>query len=421
MTIKRLPVDLLADSPRERAYGQRAVFIQLSVMMLLEFVVFGAWFATLGLVLHSQGWAAYIGPTYLLCAIAAMVSPLCLGALADRFMESQRVLALAHMLGAVALVTLPKIIEAHSIEVFLALIFVYMLLFMPTLGLVNSISLRHLGESRMSFAYIRVFAPLGWVLSGLCIGWAGLSASTSIFTVAAASSLLLGIYALFLPATPPPMRGGRISLGDLVGAKAFSLFRNRNFTVLLVCSLLTAVSLGIYNAFSAAYLSALGITNVAGTLGLGQLSEVVFIATIPFVLSKIGMKWTLLVGIGMWAVRFLLFCMAPEHGNGLAVVGVALHGICNDFCVVIAAMYIDRLAPAHLAAQAQSWVILVFSGVGAAIGSIISGTVYGHYVAPNIASGNEAWIVMWAVPIAVVIVNMLIWIFMFNDKEVAQG
>ncbi|QNT41777.1 MFS transporter [Pseudomonas asiatica] len=101
--------------------------------------------------------------------------------------------------------------------------------------------------------------------------------------------------------------------------------------------------------------------------------------------------------------------------------GVALHGICNDFCVVIAAMYIDRLAPAHLAAQAQSWVILVFSGVGAAIGSIISGTVYGHYVAPNIASGNEAWIVMWAVPIAVVIVNMLIWIFMFNDKEVAQG
>lgn len=421
MTIKRLQAHLLAGAPREIPCGQRTVFIQLSSMMLLEFVIFGAWFATLGLVLQNQGLASYIGPTYLLCAIAAMVSPLFLGALADRFMEAQRVLALAHLLGAVALFMLPATLESGRVGVFLTLIFCYMLLFMPTLGLVNSISLRHLGESRMSFAYIRVFAPLGWVLAGLGIGWAGLSASTLIFTVAAGASAVLGLYALLLPATPPPVRECRFTLGELVGVKAFVLFRNRNFAVLLFCSLLTAVSLGIYNAFSAAYLSALGITNVAGTLGLGQLSEVVFIATIPFVLSKIGMKWTLLVGIGMWAVRFLLFCLAPEHGNQLAVIGVALHGICNDFCVVIAAMYIDRLAPQELAAQAQSWVILVFSGVGAAIGSVISGAVYGHFVAPHAAAGGYAWIAMWAVPIGVVVVNMLIWIFLFNDKDVSEA
>lgn len=421
MTIKRLQAGLIQGSPSEGASSQRAVFLQLSVMMLLEFVVFGAWFATLGLVLHTQGLDGYIGPTYLLCAVAAMVSPLFLGALSDRYMESQRVLALAHLLGGGALLGLPVLLQSQQVTGFLVLTFVYMMLFMPTLGLVNSISLRHLGESRMSFAYIRVFAPLGWVLAGMGIGWAGLSASTSIFIVAALSSFVLGIYALFLPSTPPPVKGTRLSLGDLVGAKAFVLFRNRNFSILLLCSLLTAVSLGIYNAFSAAYLSALGIDNVAGVLALGQLSEVVFIATIPFVLSKIGMKRTLLLGIAMWAVRFVLFSLAPQQGHSLAVVGVALHGICNDFCVVIAAMYIDRLAPAHLAAQAQSWVILVFSGVGAAIGSVMSGTIFSHMVVPAMAAGAQAWVPLWAIPIGVVVLNMLIWIFMFDDKHVAEA
>lgn len=420
MNIKQLPASQLRRSPRETSVSGRGVFVQLSVMMLLEFLVFGAWFATLGLVLQANGMAAYIGTAYLLCAIAAMVSPLFLGALSDRYMASQKVLALAHLLGGAVLLLLPSQVLAQHVGVFLSLVFVYMMLFMPTLGLVNSISLRHLGEAQRNFAYIRVFAPLGWVVAGLGVGWVGLSASTAIFTVAAVTSFALGLYALTLPSTPPPGKGSRLSFGDLVGSKAFVLFRNRNFTVLLLCSLLTAVSLGVYNAFSASFLSALGISNVAGALALGQLSEVVFIATIPFVLSKIGMKLTLLVGIVTWGVRFALFSVAPHHDGLLAVVGVALHGICNDFCVVIAAMYIDRLAPPHLAAQAQSWVILVFSGVGAAIGSALSGTLYSLFVAPQAALGAQAWTVLWVVPIGVVVLNMLLWIFLFDDKQVAR-
>lgn len=421
MTIKRLHPSLSQCSSDDKATTKSGVFIQLSVMMLLEFVVFGSWFATLGLVLQSHGMSSYIGVTYTLCAVAAMVSPLFLGALSDRFMESQRVLSIAHILGGLLLLLLPSLVDTQQIGLFLTCVFAYMILFMPTLGLVNSISLRHLGESRMNFAYIRICAPLGWVIAGFGIGMAGLSASVTIFIIAAVSSFVLGIYALTLPSTPPPEKGSRFTLGDLVGAKAFVLFKNRNFTILIICSLLTSISLGVYNAFAASYLSVLGISNVAGALALGQLSEIVFIATIPFVLSKIGMKKTLLVGIAMWGLRFVLFSLSPYHDSSLAVVGVALHGICNDFCVVIAAMYIDRLAPKQLAAQAQSWVILVFSGVGAAVGSILSGGLYSMFVASNPDGGSQAWTVLWAAPIVVVVVNMLIWIFMFNDKEASHA
>lgn len=389
--------------------------------MLMEFVVFGSWFATLGLVLQTSGLASLIGPTYLLCAIAAMVSPLFLGALSDRFIESQKVLSLAHILGGVVLLMLPSKVGADHVPAFLLLVFVYTIFFMPTLGLVNSISLRHLGDAKEKFAYIRIFAPMGWVIAGFGIGLAGLSASASIFTIAAVGSFVLGIYSLSLPSTPPPEQNSRFSLGDLIGAKAFVLFKNRNFTVLILCSLLTSISLGVYNSFAASYLSVLGISNVAGVLALGQLSEIVFIATIPFVLSKIGMKKTLLVGIAMWGVRFLLFSLSPYHDSSLAILGVALHGICNDFCIVIAAMYIDRLAPRHLAAQAQSWVILVFSGVGAAIGSLLSGSLYGLFVAPNLALGGQAWTVLWAVPIGIAVVNMFLWIFLFKDKAISEA
>jgi nucleoside transporter len=396
-----------------------AVFVRLIAMMLLEFIVFGSWFATLGLVLATNQLPLIIGAAYSLAAVAAIVSPMFLGALGDRFLPSQKVLGIAHLLGGVVMFFMPSIVRAGNGSLALTLIFVYMLFFMPTLGLTNTIAFRHLGTNQRLFPYIRVFGPVGWVIAGVGVGALGLSASPNIFLVTAFASLVFAAYSFTLPATPPPAKGARFSLGDVIGAKAFPLFRHRNFSVLMICTLLTSISLGVYNTFASPYLGALGISNVAGVLAIGQASEVVFILTIPFVLSRIGMKWALLFGMGMWGVRFLLFIAAADGHNWLAIVAIALHGICNDFFLILSAMYINLVAPIELTAQAQSLLILVISGLGGLIGALVSGAIFGATVATHPEAGPAAWAPLWLVPVGSALITATHWIalFRYSRKE----
>jgi nucleoside transporter len=390
------------------------MLVRLSAMMLLQFIVFGSWFATLGLVLATNKLPTIIGDAYSLAAIAAIFSPLCLGAIGDRFLDTQKVLGLAHLVGGALMLFMPGLVQSGNGSLVLMLVFVYMLFFMPTLGLTNAIAFRHLEGNQRMFPYVRVFGTLGWVVAGLGVGAMGLSASTGVFTVAGISSLVLAAYSFTLPSTPPAAKGAKFSMGDIIGAKAFVLFRHRNFTVLILCALLTSISLGVYNAFASPYLGALGISNVAGVLAIGQTSEVIFIVTIPFVLSRIGMKWGLLAGMGMWGVRFLLFVLAAHGHAWLAIVGVALHGICNDFFLILSAMYIDRVAPVELAAQAQGWLILVISGFGGAIGGFVGGWIFGAAVAAHPEAGPTAWTPLWLVPIGAAILTGVLWISLFR-------
>jgi nucleoside transporter len=389
---------------------------RLGLMMLLEFAVFGAWFATLGLVLSVHGYANIIGTAYFLSAVAAIVSPMFLGALGDRCMDSRVVLGLAHLLGGCVLLAMPALMRSGNATSVLLGIFAYMLLFQPTLGVINSIALRHVRDPQRVFPLTRVFAPIGWVIAGLGVGALHLSASTGVFAVAGFSSLVLAAYAFTLPATPPLGTGKRFSWGDLVGAKAMVLFRRRNFAVLMVCALLTSISLGVYNSFASPFLAALGFSNVAGVLAIGQISEVMFIVTIPLVLARIGMKWSLLLGMGLWGIRFLLFILAAGGHAGFAVIGIGLHGICNDFFIVIAALYLSQSVPDALKVQAQTMLILVISGFGQGIGSRIAGAIFAAQVAPQ-AQLAAAWIPMWWVPIVAATVTTVTWIVGFKQPE----
>lgn len=402
------------------APAARAPFFRLSIMMFLEFVVFGSWFATLGLVLATNNMPAIIGTAYSMAAVAAIISPLFLGALGDRFFQSQRLLSFVHVAGGIVMLCIPYAVNAGNGDLVLLLILGYMLLFMPTLGLTNAIALTHLAGSEHLFPFIRVFGTLGWVAAGLIVGWLGFSASTEVFVVAAIASFALGLFSLVLPSTPPPAKGARFSIGDIVGAKAFVLFRNRNFTVLMICALLTSISLGVYNTFASPYLAALGIQNVAGVLAIGQASEVVFIVTIPFVVARFGMKWAIFLGMAMWGVRFGLFMLAAEEQAWLAVLSVALHGICSDFFLILSAMYIDRQTPPQMKAQAQSWLILVVSGLGSGIGSFVAGKIFGIAVAPNMAAGAAAWSPIWIFPISCAVVTAVIWTIFFRPIPIPK-
>lgn len=397
-----------------------SLFARLSAMMLLEFIVFGSWFATLGLVLATNGLGAIIGVAYSFAALGAIFSPMLLGAVADRYISSQKVLGAVHAVGGILLLVMPGVVASGNGNLLLTLIFVYMLFFMPSLGLTNSIAFRHLGGNDKLFPYIRVFGTLGWIVAGLAVGWMGLSASTGVFIVAAIASFALAVYAITLPKTPPLGGGARFSFGDLVGVKSWVLFRQRNFVIFGICALLTCVCLSTYNAYAATFLGALGIENVAGVLTIGQISEVVFIVTIPFVLTRIGMKWALLGGMLMWGVRFALFSLAAGDAPWLAIVGIALHGICNDFFLILGAMYVDQVAPTALKAQAQSYFLFVSTGLGAFLGSLIAGQVYNALVQPTIDAGQNdlgAWSALWLLPIAASVLSAVLWIVFFRTNE----
>ncbi len=395
--------------------GERGLFIRLTLMMLLQFVVFGSWFATFGLVLATNNLAGIIGPAYSLAAVAAIVSPMLLGAIADRFMPSQRALAIAHLAGGVVMLFLPAVVTMANGALALGLIFVYMLFFQPTLGLVNTIAFRHLGSNQRLFPYIRVFGTFGWVIAGVGVGWLGLSASTGLFYVTAAASFVYGIYAFTLPSTPAAAKGRRFSIRDIVGADAFRLLKYRNFAVLIICALLTSIALGVYNTYASPFLGAMGIENVAGVLAIGQAAEVLFIITIPWALKHIGMKWALFAGMVMWGVRFAVFIAAGGFESGwLAILGIALQGICNDFFLVLAAMYIGRVAPVQYSAQAQTMLILVVSGFGQLIGSVLSGWVFAETVGANPDATAADWWPVFVIPIVSGVLTAIIWAAFFQ-------
>lgn len=396
---------------QERIFrSDRNVFVRLTAMMLLQFIVFGSWFATFGLVLATNGLADIIGAAYSLAAVAAIVSPMFLGAIADRFMASQKALGLAHLGGGFVMLFLPAVVTTANGALALGAIFIYMLFFQPTLGMANSIAFRHLGENKRLFPYIRVFGTLGWVIGGLTVGWMGLSASTGLFYVTAIASFVYAAYSFTLPATPAPAKGVRFSFGDVVGADAFRLLKHRNFAILMICALFTSIALGVYNTYASPFLGAMGIGNVAGALAIGQATEVAFIITIPWVVRHIGMKWALFAGMVMWGVRFAVFITAGGLDNGwLVIIAIALQGICNDFFLVLAAMYIGSVAPVQYSAQAQSMLILVVSGFGQLIGSVLAGWVYAGTVGANPTATAADWWPVFTIPIISGVITGIIW------------
>lgn len=390
------------------------IFSRLSILMLLQFFVFGSWFTTMGLVLYTHHLGGVIGLAYTSCAIAAILSPLVLGAIGDRFISSEKVLGVLHILGGILQFVLPGLVAAGENNTTLLVIFLYMLCFQPTLGLVNSLSFHNLGVKADLFPFLRLFATGGWVVAGVVVGMLGYSSTTGIFYVAGVSSILLGLYSFTLPCTEPQAKSNKFNLLDALGAKSFVLFRHRGFAVLMACALLTSISLGFYNTYASPFIGSLGVQNVAAVLALGQLSEIIFILSVPFVIKRIGMKWALLVGMSMWGIRFIMFILAAQGHTWTAVVGVGLHGICNDFFLIISAMYIDRLAPAEMKVQAQSWLIIAISGFGAAFGSLISGTVYSGTVDIEIV---QSWIPLWSIPIGIAVVTSVIWLIGFKEKK----
>jgi nucleoside transporter len=392
-----------------------SVRVKLSAMMFLQYFVWGAWYVTMGTwlgeTLHFSG--EQIGLAAGTTALAAMISPFFVGMVADRFLATERILAALHVLGGIVLFFAAA---QTTFAGFYGVLLVYTLCYMPTLALSNSLSFRQMADPGVEFPPIRVLGTIGWIVAGLCIGTLGLEATAMPLRIAGGASVLLGLFCLVLPHTPPleHATGKRASWGDILGLDALKLMRERSFAIFILGSFLICIPLQFYYAFANMFLNEIHVSNAAGKMTLGQMSELFFMLVMPWCFRRLGVKWMLLVGMLAWTARYAFFA----YGNNADLVwmlyaGIVLHGICYDFFFVTGQIYVDTKAPGDLRAAAQGLIAFVTLGVGMFIGSWASGRVVDAYVA---GSGHD-WHGIWLVPAGMAAVVLLLFALFFRSDE----
>ena len=344
--------------------GSAAVRTKLSVMMFLQFFVWGAWFTTLGPCLGKNGLAAIIGAAYGTAPIAAIFAPLFLGLIADRFFSSERVFGVLLLIGGAAMCAVPHFAQAMNAGVVQKLFLVHMLCYMPTLGLGNSVAFSHI-KTQTDFSAIRVWGTIGWIVAGLFNGFMGWTQSLNMFYLAGGSALALGLYSFALPHTPPPAAGQPVNLRALLMFDALKLLGKPAFFVFMLCSTLICIPLAYYYGITADYLTDSGFTQAASSMTIGQMSEIVFMLLIPFFFRRLGVKYMILVGMLAWVSRYLLFAFAaPTQAAWMLFIAIALHGICYDFFFVTGFIYADQTAAKEIRSQVQSMLVFFTQGVG---------------------------------------------------------
>ncbi len=353
----------------------------LSTMMFLQFFTWGAWFATLGAALDNNKLNAIIGPAYECAPLAAIFAPLFLGLIADRFFASERVMGLLMLVGGGIMFAIPGVAAGGeaSGKLLVWLILGHMLCYMPTLGLSNTIAFTHIPDQNL-FPKIRVWGTIGWIVAGLVVGGLGWSSTFNIFWLGAGSSVLLGVFCLVLPHTPPPLKGKPMDLRSLFMVDAFKLLGNWNFLVFAICSTMICVPLAYYYGMTSSFLSQTGFAEPAATMTIGQMSEIFFMLLIPFFFRKLGIKVMILIGMACWFIRYVLFAFgAPDQVTWMLLLAVALHGICYDFFFVTGFMYTDQKAPESIRGQAQGLLVFLTQGIGMFFGFRImaGGSLFG--------------------------------------------
>ncbi|PJI87321.1 MFS transporter [Sphingomonas koreensis] len=390
---------------------------RLSALMFMQFFVWGAWAVTLGLVMQTVGVGNLIANAFSVGPIASIAGSFLLGMAATRYFSPKALMVILHLLGGAILLALPALLTPESGGTFVWVLFGYMILYMPTVGLANTIALKSLGERDDRFPFVRAFGTLGWIVAGLIIGWAALSASPEIFRVAAVVSIALGIYSLTLPAIEPDAPSDESLVRQVLCVEAFGLMRQRSYLIFVICATLISIPLAMYYAYASAYIGAAGITNVGGTMSIGQMSELAFMFSMPWLYRRFGVKPLLLVGMAAWALRYALFAIGDGGASLWAIyLGVALHGVCYDFFFVAGAIYTGTIAtPKGVNAQAQGMLTLFTYGVGMLLGSQIGGLLYAQLPAvPTIADWQQMW---WYPAIAAAVITVLFQLLFRDDSK----
>jgi nucleoside transporter len=356
-----------------------SIRVRLSFMMFLNYVIWGAWYVTIVtyLTVTLKFSDTEAGSVFATGALASMISPFFVGLFADRFFSSERVLAVLHLIGAVLMYSVTLVTSFSAVY---AIVFAYCLCYYPTVSLTNSLTFRQISDPGRDFPLIRVFATLGWIAIGLVIGHFRLEASKSQFLIAAGASLAMSIFSLALPHTPPPNKGQQITVRRVLGLDALVMLKDPSFLVFVIASILACIPLTFYFSFTNAYLNDVHVTNSAGKMALGQVSEVGMMLLMPLAFRRVSVKMILLAGLAAWTIRYALLAYGnADAGMWMFYAAILLHGICYDFFFMTGQLYTDMQAPPNLRGAAQGLIIFLTYGVGMFIGSMLSGVAGDYY------------------------------------------
>lgn len=391
-------------------------------MMFLEFFIWGAWFVTLGTFLGKNLLAggSESAAVFSTQSFGAIIAPFIIGLIADRYFNAERILGILHLIGAVLM---SQMFYASNFSEFYPYVFAYMIMFMPTLALVNSVSFNQMKNPEKEFSSVRIWGTIGWITAGLCISFmfhwdsvVGISEGLlrNTFAMAGIASLVLGVFSFTLPKTPPKVfKGEKVSLSDLLGLDALKLLGNRNFLIFFISSILICIPLAFYYQNANLFLSELGMQNPTGKMTIGQISEVLFLLLLPVFFSRFGFKKTILVGMIAWSIRYALFA----YGNAddlafMLIIGIALHGICYDFFFVSGQIYTNSKAGEKYKSAAQGLITLATYGFGMLIGFWVAGFVSDAY---KISDSQHNWEKIWM--IAALIAALVAVLFQLTFKQ----
>lgn len=399
---------------------------KLSVMMFVEWFIWGAWFVPLWQYLNKLGFSpSEIAWSYSSTAIAAILSPVLVGVIADRYFAAQKVLGWLHLVGGALMLLLAW---QTQFSTFFPLLVVYALTYMPTVALTNSIAFANIRDTEKDFPRIRVLGTLGWIASGLVVGFMlppllgmdNVSDTNMPLIVTALASVLLGLYSFMLPNTPPKV-GQRTDIKDLLGLNALGLLRDRSFAIFALCSFLFCMPLAFYYQFANGYLTQVGLENATGWMTLGQVSEIFAMLALPFLLKRYGIKKVLLLGFVTAGIRYVLFIYGGTADllmYSMLFIGILLHGVSYDFYFVTGYIYVDKKAPAHMRTAAQGLITLICQGFGSFIGNWLGGRAMTAFQLPEAHNGMTFdWFTVWGVGAAMVFAVMLLFILFFREKN----
>jgi nucleoside transporter len=392
-------------------------------MMFLEFFIWGGWFVTLGTYLsyNLEATGSETAMAFSTQSWGAIIAPFIIGLIADRFFNAERILGFLHLIGAVLLYMM---YASNDFSVFYPYVLGYMIIYMPTLALVNSISFYQMKDPEKEFSGIRVFGTIGWILSGLVIslvfGWDAPEARQEgmlkyTFLMVSIASALLGVFSFTLPKTPPSSKGEEVKLSDILGLEALALLKDRNFLMFFISSILICIPLAFYYQNANPFLSEVGMEDPTAMMTIGQISEALFLLLLPFFFKKFGFKMTLLAGMLAWVLRYLLFA----YGNAgelvyMLIIGIALHGICYDFFFVSGQIYTDSKAGPKIKSAAQGLITLATYGVGMLVGFWVAGQISDMYLNTD---GSHEWEQIWIVPAGFAFAVMIIFAIFFKNEK----
>jgi nucleoside transporter len=395
-----------------------SVRLKLSVMMFLQYFVWGSWYVTMGPFLNEtlKFDGRQIGLAYGATALAAMISPFFVGMVADRFFATEKLLASLHIVGGLLLLFVSTLSDFST---FYPVLLVYTLCYMPTLALTNSLSFRQMDDPGKEFPGVRVLGTIGWIVAGYAIGYLGFGTSAGMFVTAGVASIIIGLYCFTLPHTPPAKLGHAVTMRDILGLDALKLMKERSFAIFVLGSFLICIPLQFYYGLAGTFLSEIGVSNVPAKMTLGQISEIFFMLVMPWFFFRLGVKWMLIVGMLAWTTRYLLFSWGDTGPlMWMLYAGILLHGICYDFFFVTGQIYVDKRAPGDLRSAAQGFIAFVTLGFGMFIGSLVFGPVLDMYRIDGPVPHD--WSKIWLVPaIAAAVVLMLFAVF-FREREETQ-